>query len=482
MKSINGIAAFSSTEECYTIYNKLRKEDPDALADYIKENKQVYVDLDGDGLFEEDKDQELFDIVDLGFQDHLVMDYISGGDVNSNDSTTSNVLVLGTQDHDDINIHGLNNAIVFTGDGDDSVFCGNGTNLIQVDGADKNGDDKLSFSEAAASIIGYGDKYSFNFLDSDNSGFLDSSEIAAFDKAKSDAYEDGFVTKEENNAIFGQNYIKEKKWFNQLDKQDGTIDNKVDANTYREAVKQLTVSDGKIGIFGQGDLGDCWFLAGLKAVSQDEDGREIIKNSITYNESTGNYTVKFKEAPGKTYTVTPDELAEFTGANDDTGANGDIDVRILEVAANKWRIETKNTDLVQGHADEVFKLITGDSGDEFKLYTLKEGYTEATATSYDDTIKIDKDALKAYFQKIVDTDKDGLTLYTDSGYKKEMEDDIEDKELKFFLSSNHAYAITNIDMENKTLTLADPWGLTETLDFDTYLKYFTSITHTEPEK
>lgn len=80
--------------------------------------------------------------------------------------------------------------------------------------------------------------------------------------------------------------------------------------------------------FDQGLVGDCGFLASIAAIKRSPKGLEILNNTIKDN-GDGTYTVKFKGAD-EGYTVTALEILSKGDY-----ANGDLDVRILEIAAEK---------------------------------------------------------------------------------------------------------------------------------------------------
>jgi len=144
--------------------------------------------------------------------------------------------------------------------------------------------------------------------------------------------------------------------------------------------------DGIIGSFAQGNTRDCWFLAGLKIIASKEEGAKCIKDSIK-NNGDQTYTIKFKGAPDKTYTVSEKELverAEFSF--------GDKDVKILEIAADKWRKETHKSSLDDGgYFSDAKSLILGEdtksisSNGEYSVVELGKGEQEWLKT--DDLIK-----------------------------------------------------------------------------------------------
>ena len=80
--------------------------------------------------------------------------------------------------------------------------------------------------------------------------------------------------------------------------------------------------------FKQGKIGDCFFLASIAAIRRSPKGQKILDNIITDNQD-GTYTVKFKGAD-KEYKVGACELL-----SKNNWVSGDMDVRILEIAAQK---------------------------------------------------------------------------------------------------------------------------------------------------
>ena len=72
------------------------------------------------------------------------------------------------------------------------------------------------------------------------------------------------------------------------------------------------VINGEIDeIFSQGKLGDCQYLSALLSLTNTQEGRDIIKNTISINKNEAgeiiSYDVTFKGV-NKTYSYTPDEV------------------------------------------------------------------------------------------------------------------------------------------------------------------------------
>lgn len=153
------------------------------------------------------------------------------------------------------------------------------------------------------------------------------------------------------------NYMKTGEMFSRVNLNTDSISaEEIDEiiNDYRSAL-DLTdnIQDGVIGSFKQGTIGDCGYLASLKVIASTKEGAKIINDSIKKNKDNS-FNVSFLGAPGKVYTVSEKELAKDTEFS-----TGDKDVKILEIAANKWRLETKKKSLEAIEYPEVKRLITG---------------------------------------------------------------------------------------------------------------------------
>ena len=100
------------------------------------------------------------------------------------------------------------------------------------------------------------------------------------------------------------------------------------------------ISDGKIGSFGQGRTGDCWFLSMLGNYASTPEGEANIEKRISPPDENGTYTVTFDDFfdPSKKqiYTITQKELQDYDLLSEDSMfSSGDLDVRILEIATGK---------------------------------------------------------------------------------------------------------------------------------------------------
>lgn len=181
------------------------------------------------------------------------------------------------------------------------------------------------------------------------------------------------------------NYIKTGEMFSRVNlKTDSMSEEELDAviNEYRSAL-DITDNrqDGIVGSFKQGTIGDCGFLSSLKVIASTKEGAKIIDDSIKKNHDD-TYSVRFLGEPGKVYNVSEKELAE-----NNEFSTGDKDVKILEIAANKWRMETKKKSLEGIEYPEVKKLITGS---DYKFYAISSSATIRPKEAEGSAIIVDK--------------------------------------------------------------------------------------------
>lgn len=103
-------------------------------------------------------------------------------------------------------------------------------------------------------------------------------------------------------------------------------------------------ANGKIDQdFAQGCVGDCWALAGIKALANNENGLKILNDSIKLDNNK-NVIVTLKGV-NKTYKITQSELKKYQSKY----SYGDADVRALEIAIDKYIQEKSNS--IDGYID-----------------------------------------------------------------------------------------------------------------------------------
>jgi len=184
-------------------------------------------------------------------------------------------------------------------------------------------------------------------------------------------------------------------------------------------------SDGQIGSFEQGSNGSCTVLATAISLNQTEEGRKILKETITDN-GDGTYDVKFKgDRTNPSIRVTEEELIANNG-----GVTQDKDIAILELAARKYHggINNSNYSYDGAESSETLNLLT-------------DGHTKRA--SFDDTPESVRDALT----QVEETSGSGNVLLSTSGWNGTQVPE----------GKAHALAMTNIDTKNNTVSYINPW-------------------------
>lgn len=200
--------------------------------------------------------------------------------------------------------------------------------------------------------------------------------------------------------------------------------------------------DGIIGDFKQGQAGDCWFLASIRKLKDLPDqGKGILKETIKNNKN-GTYTVNFKGGDGKPITVTEEEVQKGTikaKGKELKLSSGDKDVRILEIAANKYietHLEFNGRKNING----------GNSIDAWRLLTGKPENVEYNAKKYNEWIE------GLLLTRPSDEFTCSFNNHKISGGVIKLPGNIQ-------VVNNHVYDIAKVTKENghTILTLINPW-------------------------
>ncbi|MFW5419809.1 hypothetical protein J0910_24630 [Nocardiopsis sp. CNT-189] len=188
---------------------------------------------------------------------------------------------------------------------------------------------------------------------------------------------------------------------------------------------RLWGEDGSIGSddLNQGALGDCWWLAGMGAIA--DQNPEIIKDMIEQN-ANGTYTVTFGD--GEQVTVTPDLVVNSNDSPAFSNPKGGVMwPAILEKAyAQK---EGSFGEIEGGWPGDAMETITGDDSGEIPGMLQTE---EFLSSMMDEGVAI------------------GVTT---PGDKKDSYYELESGDS---LVGNHAYVVKEI--KDGKVTLYNPWG------------------------
>jgi lambda repressor-like predicted transcriptional regulator len=191
--------------------------------------------------------------------------------------------------------------------------------------------------------------------------------------------------------------------------------------------KQSNIPDGKFGPAKQ-IFGDCWFMATLAAIANDQDGKKILAQTI--NKVTGGHQVTFPGLPNNKITISDADLQKQLSTY-----GGDADTRILELAADK--LFSKNgiftslfsTALMKGgasksQADALVKQFCThnnikdpmtynpmqEGGIPFLAFYLLTGVVQDALLDKDNESAKNKEKIMQFLRKHVTNDPDGPTV------------------------------------------------------------------------
>ena len=211
--------------------------------------------------------------------------------------------------------------------------------------------------------------------------------------------------------------------------------------------------------FKQGRTGDCWLVASIKAIAKEPRGLQILNNMIKIKPN-GDVAVTLKGV-NKTYNFTKQEIEAHTEY-----ATGDLDVRIIEMAVNKYFEEERGVggrpDINGNHMYIAFNILTG-KGNWDHFYGKDSKVDEWINGKITDE-QIDNFNNKNHVA-CVSSHKNGV-----STVKAHNTDGSEAT-----VTTNHAYAVSRSD--SKYVYLINPWNTSKEIKLDrkTFKEFFNNI-------
>ena len=201
-----------------------------------------------------------------------------------------------------------------------------------------------------------------------------------------------------------------------------------------------TAPDGQIGDFEQGNTGDCWLLSSIKAIANNPKGLEILNNMLSVDEA-GNVTVTLQ---GKEYLISKEEL---WGARE--LAQGDLDVRALEIAVDRYLHEnhryTPDNDLTSGVVGRGINILIGDG--ESKT-TMEDLMNNLFNSGYDQREDYSDDVIRDLNEEFIEKIQNGDAIVTvATGSEVNNATATNNNGDTVGLVASHAYAVVGADEE-----------------------------------
>ena len=205
--------------------------------------------------------------------------------------------------------------------------------------------------------------------------------------------------------------------------------------------------------FSQGtNMGDCWLLAGIKALSMSPNGSKYLKDIVTILPN-GNIQVKLRGV-NKTYVYKPEQIKRRTDLS-----SGDLDVRAIEMAIDDY---LRSNPLKGSKGRSYSSIRVGDPKNLFKiLIPGKSPYSGRINGKWDDKL------IKNFNDKnkitCVGSKKGTHTIKTSKGTIK--------------IYGDHEYAVKGSD--KNYVYLVDPHNTSKTiaLPIHDFKRLFDSISY-----
>ncbi len=239
-------------------------------------------------------------------------------------------------------------------------------------------------------------------------------------------------------------------------------------------------ANGVDGVINEGikqsNQGGCWLISGVMALNSTPKGKEAIKDAITVNDD-GSVTVNFKGV-GAEYTITPDEIKKYDTDNnlEDLYSNGDNDMLVLEIAAEKLRqdinsgkinvnsnsatINAARNDINAGTANQLMYYLTGVEAEEYNeinsnsMRTILQNALNDGNTALSFSLRAKDNKETNFSANLTNGEKYSVNIGPENG---------------------HAFAITGLTKD--TVTFVNPYDTSKpcTMTWDEFEKFGVSM-------
>lgn len=234
-----------------------------------------------------------------------------------------------------------------------------------------------------------------------------------------------------------------------IDKLNDKLEDRLMGKKYLS--RETKPADGKVNeVIYQGNTGDCWLLAPVNSIAKSPKGQEILNKSLKVNPD-GSVTVSLQGVK-KSYTFSKAELEGSTELS-----TGDMDVRALEKAVERYMMENKHNDINGNRAINAYKILLGksrvDLGGWDEIWDMHVGISDSYRKKIQDPNTICNAAIHDNDDYLGGgTTNDGVELH-----------------------ANHMYSVVRAD--NKYVYLINPWdsGKEIRMTFEEFKKTFNSF-------
>ena len=174
--------------------------------------------------------------------------------------------------------------------------------------------------------------------------------------------------------------------------------------------------------FKQGKAGTCYIASAIRSLILTDKGKEILNNSIKYDDTNDTSTISFKGVD-KEYTFTKEEIAEAMGRL----GTGDPDFTAFLLGYEQYRTEELHQTVDGGSAIEVMKVLIGKECDSNIIFG-SHGYS------------LTDELLDSIQQKMADKDM----MVTVGTPPRDVNTEFSEKDNQMGLANSHAYCVKQI--------------------------------------
>jgi predicted nucleic acid-binding Zn-ribbon protein len=212
---------------------------------------------------------------------------------------------------------------------------------------------------------------------------------------------------------------------------------------------ELKEPNGQIDeAYVQGYTGDCWFIGALASICADKNAHDRLNQMITVNKENDEIKSVTVNIQGNEYQIDYEELK-----NANEYATGDLDIRAVEIALNRYLHDNELGDLdLGGDVIDGYKYLFGEENiivndfknkkeaDESEYMTIKNNDDYENQFNANEYIE----EIKKHVNGAIST----IGIYKNGTYEDNTPKFAIDKDgKKVELKAHHAYTYTRIDSE-----------------------------------